>query len=61
MDWYKFLGLALMLLSSLLVLGLFFVLVAGIIGNPFYAFVGFIAFCFIAGSSPIWIDHLWGE
>jgi hypothetical protein len=60
MNWYVLMGFGVMLFSALIVIGLFFVLISGAIANPFYALVGFLAFCFIVGSSPIWVAKLRG-
>jgi hypothetical protein len=60
MNWYGVMSLSVMLFSALIVTGLFFVLISGVIANPFYALVGFLTFCFIAGSSPIWVAKLRG-
>jgi hypothetical protein len=60
MNWYGVMSLGIMLFSALIVMGLFFVLISGVIANPFYALVGFLAFCFIVGSSPIWVAKLRG-
>lgn len=60
MNWYVLMGFGVMLFSTLIVVGLFFVLISGVIANPFYALVGFLTFCFIAGSSPLWVAKLRG-